>query len=66
MLTNKTGVYVMQKQSGKIIKVCVNLEINFWCKAKKNNTLVSGNAGDEKNLHSGDCKKFFCQVNWSF
>ena len=56
----------MQKQSGTSIKVCVNLEINFWCKAKKNNTLVSGNAGDEKNLHSGDCKKIFCQVNWSF
>ena len=26
---------------------------------QKNNTLVSGNAGDEKNLHSGDRKLIF-------
>ena len=59
----------MQKQSGTIIKVCVNLEINFWRQAKKKkrkNTLVSGNAGDEKIFTQTTAKNFFCQVNWSF
>ena len=31
--------------------------------AKKKNTLVSGNAGDEKNLHPGDRKFIFFQFN---
>ena len=29
------------------------------------NALVSGNAGDEKNLHPGDCKKKDYQFNFS-
>ena len=34
---------------------------------KKKNTLVSGNAGDEKNLHPGGRKFiFFNQFNWIF
>ena len=33
---------------------------------QKNNTLVSGNAGDEKILHPGDCKKFLYQFSWIF
>ena len=37
--------------------------MNLSCQAKKNNTLVSGNAGDEKNLHPGSCKKIFYQLN---
>ena len=31
--------------------------------AKKKNTLVSGNAGDEKNLHPGGRKFIFFQFN---
>ena len=31
--------------------------------AKENNTLVSGNADDEKNLRPGGRKKFFYQFN---
>ena len=30
---------------------------SFDCKAKRNNTPVSGNAGDKKNLHPGGLKK---------
>ena len=31
--------------------------------AKKKNTLVSGNASDEKNLHLGSYKLFFFLIN---
>ena len=33
---------------------------------KKIYTIVSGNVGDEKNIHLGDCKKLFYQFNWIF
>ena len=33
---------------------------------KKKYTIVSGNVGDEKNIHLGDCKKLFYQFNWIF
>ena len=33
---------------------------------QKKNSLVSGNAGDEKNLHVGGQKKKFYQFNWIF
>ena len=42
----------MEKISQEILKVDVN-----W--AKKNNTLVSGNAGDQKFLHPGGRKFIF-------
>ena len=35
------------------------LSINITDDAKKKNTLVSGNAGDKKNLHPGDRKLLF-------
>ena len=35
-------------------------------KKKRKNTLVSGNAGDEKIFTQTTAKNFFCQVNWSF
>ena len=45
-------------------------EVNYIrgkCKAKKKNTLVSGNASDEKNLHwGGRNKKKFYQFKWFF
>ena len=34
----------------------LSMKKNFLRKAKKN-TLVSGNVGDQKNLHPGSCKK---------
>ena len=37
---------------------------HYW--GKNNNTLVSGNAGDEKNLHPDDFKNCFYQINWIF
>ena len=35
----------------------VAVSLILLLQAKKNNTLVSGNAGDEKSLHPGGCKK---------
>ena len=38
-----------------------NLSVTL--RPKKNDTLVSGNAGDKKNLNPGGCKTFFCHFN---
>ena len=35
----------------------------MYSQVKKKNTLVSGNAGDEKNLHPDGCKLFFDQFS---
>ena len=49
------------------VGICFVLEptlfINQINLTKKNNALASGNAGDKKNLHPGDCKKINYQFN---
>ena len=45
-------------------ETCNNRDIIY--NAKKDNAIVSGNAGEEINLHPGGRKKKFYQFNWIF
>ena len=43
----------------QIFEIALNKKVKFPIKAKKKNALVSGNAGDEKNLYPDGRKLIF-------
>ena len=55
----------MPTRRGFILKATEKAQASLknGARTKKNNTLVSGSAGDEKNLHSGGRKFIFFLIN---